>query len=271
MAYLADTRPVRLGDFAKMRAAGDKITMLTCYDSSFAALLDRCLVDILLVGDSMGNVLQGHGSTLPVTMEQMLYHTGCVARGTSRAMVLADMPFGSYQESPEQAFRNAALLMAAGAHAVKLEGGALMAPTVHFLVERGIPVCGHIGLTPQSVNQLGGYRVQGKDDAAAARMMADAKALETAGASLLVMEMVPATLAGDIQKACTGLATIGIGAGPDCAGQVLVLHDMLGIYPGKSPKFTRNFMAGSASIEEAVKAYVTAVKAVTFPGAENSY
>ncbi|MGL4976271.1 MAG: 3-methyl-2-oxobutanoate hydroxymethyltransferase [Bosea sp. (in: a-proteobacteria)] len=278
MAYLEDTKPVRLGDFAKMKVASDKITMLTCYDSSFAALLDRCLVDVLLVGDSMGNVLQGHGSTLPVTMEQMIYHTGSVARGTKRALVLADMPFGSYQESPEQAFRNAALLMAAGAHAVKLEGGAVMAPTVHFLVERGIPVCGHIGLTPQSVNQLGGYRVQGKDDAAAKRMMADAKALEAAGAFMMVMEMVPTKLAGEIGRACPGLATIGIGAGPDCAGQVLVLHDMLGIYPGKSPKFTRNFMQGAASagtgsgsIEEAVKAYVTAVKAVTFPGVENSY
>lgn len=285
MAYLDDTKPVRLGDFAKMKAASDKITMLTCYDSSFAALLDRCGVDILLVGDSMGNVLQGHNSTLPVTLEQMIYHTACVARGTKRALVLADMPFGTYQESPEQAFRNAALLMAAGAHAVKLEGGAVMAPTVHFLVERGIPVCGHIGLTPQSVNQLGGYRVQGKDDAAAARMMADAKALETAGAFMMVMEMVPATLAGEIGRACPALATIGIGAGPDCAGQVLVLHDMLGIYPGKSPRFTRNFMqaaagierdaasteTSAASIEDAVRAYVTAVKAVTFPGVENSY
>ncbi len=271
MAYLADRKPLKLGDFAKMRAAGDKIAMLTCYDSSFAALLDRAGVEVLLVGDSLGNVLQGHGSTLPVTMEHMEYHTGCVARGASRAFIIADMPFGSYQESPAQAMRNAARLMAAGAHMVKLEGGAYMAETVRFLVERGVPVCAHTGLTPQAVNQLGGYRVQGATEDSAARLRADAKALEDAGAAFMVIEMIPATLGAQITKSLATMATIGIGAGPDCDGQVLVLHDMLGVYPGKKPRFTKDFMQGAASIEAAVAAYVQAVKGGTFPAPENCY
>jgi 3-methyl-2-oxobutanoate hydroxymethyltransferase len=271
MAYLADRKPLKLGDFAKMRAAGDKIAMLTCYDSSFAALLDRAGVEVLLVGDSLGNVLQGHGSTLPVTMEHMEYHTGCVARGASRAFIIADMPFGSYQESPAQAMRNAARLMAAGAHMVKLEGGAYMAETVRFLVERGVPVCAHTGLTPQAVNQLGGYRVQGATEDSAARLRADAKALEDAGAAFMVIEMIPATLGAQITKSLATMATIGIGAGPECEGQVLVLHDMLGVYPGKKPRFTKDFMQGAASIEAAVAAYVQAVKGGTFPAPENCY
>ncbi len=271
MAYLADRKPLKLGDFAKMRAAGDKIAMLTCYDSSFAALLDRAGVEVLLVGDSLGNVLQGHGSTLPVTMEHMEYHTGCVARGASRAFIIADMPFGSYQESPAQAMRNAARLMAAGAHMVKLEGGAYMAETVRFLVERGVPVCAHTGLTPQAVNQLGGYRVQGATEDSAARLRADAKALEDAGAAFMVIEMIPATLGAQITKSLATMATIGIGAGPECDGQVLVLHDMLGVYPGKKPRFTKDFMHGAASIEAAVAAYVQAVKGGTFPAPENCY
>ena len=175
MSYLENTRPVTLNELARMRAEGEKIAVLTCYDASFAALLARCGVDVLLVGDSLGNVLQGQASTLPVTLEQMAYHTGCVARGLGRQgrpFVVADMPFGSYQESPAQAMRSAVPLMAAGAQMVKLEGGAFMAETVRFLVERGVPVCAHVGLTPQSVHQLGGYRVQGKSDAAAQRMRA---------------------------------------------------------------------------------------------------
>lgn len=271
MAYLADRKPLKLGDFAKMRAAGDKIAMLTCYDSSFAALLDRAGVEVLLVGDSLGNVLQGHGSTLPVTMEHMEYHTGCVARGASRAFIIADMPFGSYQESPAQAMRNAARLMAAGAHMVKLEGGAFMAETVRFLVERGVPVCAHTGLTPQAVNQLGGYRVQGATEDSAATLRADGKALEDAGAAFMVIEMIPANLGGQITQSLSRMATIGIGAGPDCDGQVLVLHDMLGVYPGKKPRFTKDFMQGAASIEAAVAAYVQAVKGGTFPAPENCY
>jgi 3-methyl-2-oxobutanoate hydroxymethyltransferase len=262
---------VTLTELARMRAEGEKIAVLTCYDSSFAALLERNGVDVLLVGDSLGNVLQGHGSTLPVTLEQMAYHTGCVARGANRPFLMADMPFGSYQESPAQAMRSAVALMAAGAQMVKLEGGAYMAETVRFLVERGVPVCAHIGLTPQSVNQLGGYRVQGKTKAAAQIMKDDALALEQAGAALIVLEMVPSALAAEITESLSSMATIGIGAGRDCHGQVLVLHDMLGVYPGRKAKFVRNFMDGTASIDDAVKAYVKAVKNGVFPGPENCY
>ena len=271
MSYLENSRPVTLTELARMRAEGEKIAVLTCYDSSFAALLERNGVDVLLVGDSLGNVLQGHGSTLPVTLKQMAYHTGCVARGANRPFLMADMPFGSYQESPAQAMRSAVALMAAGAQMVKLEGGAYMAETVRFLVERGVPVCAHIGLTPQSVNQLGGYRVQGKTRAAAQLMKEDALALEQAGAALLVLEMVPSALAAEIGESLTSMATIGIGAGVDCHGQVLVLHDMLGVYPGRKAKFVRNFMDGAASIDDAVKAYVKAVKNGSFPGPENCY
>lgn len=271
MSYLADTKPLKLGDLAKLRLSGEPITMLTCYDSSFAGLLDRCGVEMLLVGDSMGNVLQGHKSTLPVTMEQMAYHTGCVARGAKRAMVVGDMPFGSYQESPAQAMRNAATLLAAGAHMVKLEGGAFMAETVHFMVQRGVPVCGHIGLTPQSVNQLGGYRIQGKTDAAAATLLADARALEQAGAACLVLEMIPSVLGTQVTAAMTTCATIGIGGGPQCHGQILVLHDMLGITDGPRPRFVKDFMPEGGSIEGAVRAFVAAVKARIFPAAVNEY
>jgi 3-methyl-2-oxobutanoate hydroxymethyltransferase len=274
MSYLENTRPVNLTELARMRAEGEKIAVLTCYDASFAALLDRCGVDVLLVGDSLGNVLQGQSSTLPVTLEQMAYHTGCVARGRGtggRPFIVADMPFGSYQESPAQAMRSAVPLMAAGAQMVKLEGGAFMAETVHFLVERGVPVCAHVGLTPQSVHQLGGYRVQGKTDAGAERMKDDAASLQQAGAALIVLEMVPAQLATDITQGVVSMATIGIGAGRDCHGQVLVLHDMLGIYPGKTARFVKNFMKGAASIDGAVKAYVAAVKDGSFPGPEHCY
>jgi len=271
MGYLENARPVTLTELARLRAEGEKIAVLTCYDSSFAALLDRNGVDVLLVGDSLGNVLQGHGSTLPVTLEQMAYHTGCVARGANRPFLMADMPFGSYQENPAQAMRSAVSLMAAGAQMVKLEGGAYMAETVRFLVERGVPVCAHIGLTPQSVNQLGGYRVQGKTKAAAQVMKDDALALEQAGAALVVLEMVPSALAAEITGSLTSMASIGIGAGADCHGQVLVLHDMLGVYPGRKAKFVRNFMDGAASIDDAVRAYVKAVKSGSFPGPENGY
>ena len=274
MSYLENSRPVTLTELARMRAEGEKIAVLTCYDASFAALLDRCGADVLLVGDSLGNVLQGHSSTLPVTLEQMAYHTGCVARGLGthgRPFIVADMPFGSYQESPAQAMRSAVPLMAAGAQMVKLEGGAFMAETVRFLVERGVPVCAHIGLTPQSVHQLGGYRVQGKTDAGARQMKEDAAALEQAGAALIVLEMVPAPLAAEIARGLTSMATIGIGAGKDCHGQVLVLHDMLGVYPGKMARFVKNFMQGAASIDDAVKAYVAAVKDGSFPAPEHCY
>lgn len=271
MAYLEDVKPLRLGDFARMAAKGEKIASLTCYDSSFAALLDRNGVELFLVGDSMGNVLQGHSSTLPVTLEQVEYHTGCVARGVKRALIMADLPFGTYQESREQAFRSGARLMAAGAQMVKLEGGAWLAETVSFLVARGIPVCAHIGLTPQSVNTLGGYKVQGKQPEAAAALRADARALRDAGASLCVIEMVPAALGTVITEECPQMPTIGIGAGPGCAGQILVLHDMLGIYPGKTARFTRDFMQGAVSIDAAVAAYVAAVKDGSFPAPAHCY
>ncbi len=271
MTYLAANKPITLPELARMKRDGEKIAMLTGYDASFAALEDRCGVDVILVGDSLGNVLQGKTSTLPVTMEHMVYHTECVGHMAQRAMCLADMPFGAYHESKEQAIRNAGRLLAAGAEMVKLEGGAVMAETVHFLVERGVPVCAHIGLTPQSVHALGGYRVQGRDEAGAARMKADARALEDAGAALMVLEMVPAQLAGEITRELTVCATIGIGAGKDCDGQVLVLHDMLGIYPGKKGRFVKDFMAGEQSIEAAVRAYIAAVKGGTYPAPEHCY
>ncbi len=270
MTYLHSDKPVTLHEIAVKYAAGEKIATLTAYDASFAALLDRCGVDVILVGDSLGNVLQGHATTLPVTMEQMIYHTECVARGNQRAFLSADMPWGSYQEGPEQALRNASRLMAVGAQMVKLEGGAIMAETVRFLSERGIPVWAHIGLTPQSVHALGGFRVQGKGDAAEQRMKEDALALQQAGAAMMLLEMIPAAL-GSALTSMLKIPTIGIGAGADCSGQVLVLHDMLGIYPGKKARFVRNFMTGAASIDEAVVNYVAAVKDRSFPVAEHAY
>ncbi|PKO83524.1 MAG: 3-methyl-2-oxobutanoate hydroxymethyltransferase [Betaproteobacteria bacterium HGW-Betaproteobacteria-11] len=271
MTYLASNKPITLPELLRMKQQGERIAMLTGYDASFAALEDRCGVDVILVGDSLGNVIQGKSSTLPVTMEQMVYHTECVGHMAVRAMCLADMPFGSYQESKQQALRNAVRLLAAGAEMVKLEGGEAMAETVHFLVERGIPVCAHIGLTPQSVHALGGYRVQGRGETAAARLKADAVALEQAGASMMVMEMVPAAVAGEITRMLAACATIGIGAGPECDGQVLVLHDMLGVYPGKKGRFVKDFMAAAQSIDGAVLAYVKAVKDGSFPGPEHCY
>ena len=271
MTYLASNKPITLPELVRMKREGDKIAMLTGYDASFAALEDRCGVDVILVGDSLGNVLQGKTSTLPVTMEQMVYHTECVGHMVQRAMVVADMPFGSYQESKELAMRNAVRLLAAGAEMVKLEGGLVMAETVHFLVERGVPVCAHIGLTPQSVHALGGYRVQGRDEESAKRMKTDALALEQAGAALMVLEMVPAALAAEITQMLVACPTIGIGAGKDCDGQVLVLHDMLGIYPGKKGRFVKDFMAEAKSIDGAVTGYVKAVKDGSFPTPEHSY
>lgn len=254
----------------QMKARGEKIAVLTSYDASFAALSDKAGVEVLLVGDSLGMTIQGHHSTLPVSLRDMEYHTRCVAKGVQQAFIVTDMPFGSYQKTPEQAFENAVLLMAAGAQMVKVEGGAIMLDTVRFLVERGIPVCGHLGLTPQSVHQFGGYRVQGRDDAAARQLLADAQALAEAGAGMLVLEMVPAALAAKVSQAIA-IPVIGIGAGKDCDGQVLVLQDMLGIYAGKSPRFVRNFMQNATSIEQAVADYVAAVKTQTFPAPEHSF
>ncbi|MBX6393401.1 MAG: 3-methyl-2-oxobutanoate hydroxymethyltransferase [Burkholderiales bacterium] len=258
-----------LADLRKIQDRGEKLVMLTCYDASFAALCDAAGVEMLLVGDSLGMVVQGHDSTLPVTQEQMAYHVAMVARGSQRGMIIADMPFGTYQESPEQALRNAVQLMAAGAQVVKLEGGRTMLPTIRFLVDRGIPVCGHVGLTPQSVHALGGYRVQGRGDTAK-QVLDDARAVEEAGACMVVLEAIPAQLAAEVTRVLT-IPTIGIGAGAECDGQVLVLYDMLDIYPGRKARFVRNFMDGAPSIAEAIKRYVAAVKDGSFPAPEHAF
>lgn len=262
-------RPVTLSTLKAMRERGEKIAVLTGYDAGFARVMDESGVDVILVGDSLGMVVQGQASTLPVRLSEMSYHTRCVSRGAKRAFIVADLPFATYQQSPEQAFASAAKLMAAGAHMVKLEGGAVMVETVRFLVSRGIPVCAHLGLLPQSVNQLGGYRVQGRDNVAADQLKADARAMEQAGAGLVVLEAIPAKLAGEVTQTLS-IPTIGIGAGPDCSGQVLVLYDVLGLYP-HPPKFSKNFMQGADSISGALTAYVQAVKSGVFPGAEHRF
>ncbi|MFO1362195.1 MAG: 3-methyl-2-oxobutanoate hydroxymethyltransferase [Burkholderiales bacterium] len=261
---------ITLTELGALHARGEKLVMLTCYDASFAALCDQAGVELLLVGDSLGMVVQGHDTTLPVTMDDVAYHTACVARGSQRGLVIADMPFGSYQGSQEQALANAARLMAAGAQMVKLEGGRPMLETVRFLVERGVPVCGHVGLTPQAVHQLGGYRVQGRSADAARALVEDARGLQEAGAAMIVLEAIPAAL-GAQATAALAIPTIGIGAGADCSGQVLVLHDMLDIYPGRKAKFVRNFMAGADGVQSALRRYVEAVKAREFPGPEHAF
>jgi 3-methyl-2-oxobutanoate hydroxymethyltransferase len=253
-----------------MRDKGEKIAVLTCYDASFATLMETNGVDVLLVGDSLGMVVQGRESTLPVTIEQMAYHTACVASGAQQAFVIADMPFGTSQFSARETFAHAVQLMQAGAEMVKLEGGAEMAETIAFLTSRGIPVCAHIGLTPQSVNQLGGYKVQGKTDAAAKKLLSDAQALQDAGAGMIVLEAIPATLGTQVTKQLH-IPTIGIGAGAACSGQVLVVYDMLGIYPGKKARFVKDFMQGASSIADAVANYVREVKAGTFPAVEHCF
>ncbi|CAG9931604.1 3-methyl-2-oxobutanoate hydroxymethyltransferase [Candidatus Nitrotoga arctica] len=253
-----------------LRDQGEKIAVLTCYDASFAALLEAGGVNALLVGDSLGMVLQGHETTLPVTLDEMVYHTACVARGSQQAFIITDMPFGTFQVSPEKTFENAAHLMAAGAQMIKLEGGRAMAETISFLTGRGIPVCAHIGLTPQSVHQIGGYRVQGKNDADAQRLLQDAVIVEQAGAGLIVLEAMPALLAAEI-TANVSIPTIGIGAGAACSGQVLVLHDMLDIYPGKKARFVKNYMQGAQGIADGVMRFVIEVKSGAFPGVEHSF
>lgn len=260
----AARKPVTLHRLREMHAAREKIAMLTCYDATFAQLLDAVGVDVLLVGDSLGMVLQGQPSTVPVSLDEMAYHTACVARGNRTAWVVGDLPYGSYHQSNEQALASAVRLMQAGAHMVKLEGGGWTAPVVRFLSERGIPVCAHLGLTPQSVHALGGWRIQGRDEAAAQLMRQHARELAEAGAQMLVVELVPATL-GRMLADELPIPVIGIGAGVGCSGQVLVLHDMLGLTRGRLPKFVRNFMEGSDSVEAAVQAYVAAVKAGQFP------
>ncbi len=269
--YLEDSHrsKVTIPRLHEQRTAGDKIVMLTCYDASFAALMDRCGVDVLLIGDSLGMVCQGHTSTLPVSIEAMVYHTASVARGNQHSLVVADMPFGSYS-TPESAMENAVRLIQAGAEMVKLEGGSWLAPTIQFLTERSVPVCAHLGLTPQSVHQMGGYKVQGKTEKAADKLKEDALIVQGAGASLLVLEAIPRDLAKQVTD-ILAIPTIGIGAGPDCSGQVLVMHDLLGVFPGKKARFVKNFMDGHTSIDDAINAYVAAVKAQQFPAAEHCF
>ena len=265
----ASRKPISLPRLREMHVQGEKITMLTAYDATFAAVADAAGVECILVGDSLGMVCQGLSSTVGVTLEAMRHHTECVARGLRRAQATAwligDLPFGSYHASKEQALRSAAVLMQAGAHMVKLEGGGWTTETVHFLVERGIPVCAHLGLTPQTVHALGGYRVQGRGDEAAATLTRQAHALQDAGASMLVLEMVPAALSAALTTELGHCPTIGIGAGVGTAGQVLVLHDMLGMNLGRMPKFVHNFMSEAHSVQGAMQAYVRAVKEGRFP------
>ncbi len=261
-------KPLSITDLAAMKRCGEKISCLTAYDASFSALIDKVGVDMMLVGDSLGMVIQGHNTTLPVTIEDMVYHTRLVSAARQRAFIIADLPFMTYA-TPVTATKNAAKLMqVGGAQMVKLEG--LRIDCVRFLVDQGIPVCGHLGLLPQSINQLGSYTVQGREQADAEKMFADALNLQEAGAAMLVLECVPATLAKVISTELT-IPVIGIGAGVECDGQVLVLYDMLDIGLGKRPRFSRNFIKDAANIEEAIKAYHQAVKQSLFPAAEHSF
>ena len=269
MSSHSSTPRLTLHDLRKL-AATRKLAMLTCYDAAFAATLDAAGIDVILIGDSLGMVVQGHDSTLPVTVSDVAYHTACVARGAARPWIVADMPFGSFQESPEQAYRNAVTLMQAGGQMVKIEGGAEMASTVEFMVTRGIPVCAHIGLTPQHVNVFGGYRVQGREAGAAGRLLDSAQRLQEAGAAMMVIEAVPEPLARRVAEAVQ-VITIGIGASVACSGQVLVLHDLLGAGVGKRPRFVKNFLKGAVSLEAAVSAYIADVQAGRFPGPEHVY
>jgi 3-methyl-2-oxobutanoate hydroxymethyltransferase len=265
-----EPKPLTVPDLRDMKAAGRKITVLTCYDALFARLLDG-MVEILLVGDSLNQVVAGHETTLSATLDQMIYHAAAVRRGARRSLVIVDLPFLSYQVTVEEALRNAGRVMKeTGAHGVKLEGGDAMAETVRALVRAGIPVMGHIGLTPQSLHQLGGYRVQGRDRAQADKLRSDARFLEEAGASSVVLELVPLGVAADISRALT-IPTIGIGAGPGCDGQVLVLHDMLGLNEGFAPKFLKTYADLAGMVRSAVRAFADDVRQGRYPGKEHSF
>lgn len=267
---MPDNKPVTVPSLIQKKAQGQKIPVLTAYDASFARVMDTAGVDVILVGDSLGMVMQGHATTIPVLLEDMVYHTRCVSRGAQRALILADLPFMSYS-TPQQAALNAAKLMQeGGAHMVKLEGGRNRLETVRFLVNNGIPVCGHLGLLPQSIHQLGGYQVQAKDKHSADRLLEDALLLQEAGATALVLECVPALLGTEVSRSLN-IPVIGIGAGAGCDGQVLVLQDMLGISPGKMPRFVKNFLAESPDIPSAIRAFVEAVQAGLYPADEHSF
>jgi 3-methyl-2-oxobutanoate hydroxymethyltransferase len=257
-----------VSSLSAMKANGEKFAVITAYDFTFSKLIEDAAIEVVLVGDSLGNVIQGRDSTIPVTVDEMAYHTEAVKRGNNRALLVTDMPFMSYA-TEAQALENAAALMQAGAQMVKLEGGEWLADTVHLLSERGIPVCGHVGLTPQSVHKLGGYKVQGKEEQAAAQMIADAKALESAGAELIVVECVPSSLGRELSEALD-IPVIGIGAGPNTDAQVLVLQDMLGISQ-RLPRFSKNFLEDNSSIAEAISAYGDAVRNGSFPAPEHCF
>ncbi|MBZ0335773.1 3-methyl-2-oxobutanoate hydroxymethyltransferase [Marinobacter sp. AL4B] len=260
---------VTINTLRELKQKGEAFSALTSYDSTFAQVVSEAGVDVILIGDSLGMVLQGNDSTLPVTMDHMVYHTSCVAKGNTGSLIMADMPFMSYGTVAD-ALDNAAELMRAGAHMVKLEGTDWMRDTIEALSERGVPVCAHLGLTPQFVNKFGGYKVQGRDDKTAEAMIEHACELEAAGADIILLECVPAPLAARITQAVKA-PVIGIGAGSDTDGQVLVLHDMLGVTPGRKPRFVKNFLAETSSIPEAIEAYAKAVKARTFPAEEHTF
>lgn len=261
---------VTLTTLQALKQKGEKIVMLTCYDATFAKTACEAGVEMLLIGDSLGMVLQGHDSTLPVTVEDIAYHTASVKRGNRGAMIIADMPFMAHA-TVEQTLNNAATLMRAGAHIIKIEGAAWLSESITLLAQRGIPCCAHMGLTPQTVNVLGGYKVQGREEAQAKQMVADAKALEAAGAAMLLLECVPTALGKAVSEAVS-IPVIGIGAGNQTDGQVLVLHDMLGLsLSGRTPKFVKNFLHGKTSIGEAISDYVQSVKNQSFPAAEHGF
>ncbi len=264
-------RKKTLLDIQRMKAQGEKITVLTAYDYPFARIMDSAGIDMILVGDSLGSVVAGYDTTLPVTMDEMLYHSRAVVRGVASALVISDMPFLSYQVDLSDAKRNAGrLIKEGGAQAVKLEGGENIAPTIRAIVEMDIPVVGHIGLTPQSIHRMGGYRVQGRQEEQARQLLADAKAVEAAGAFAVVLEGIPAALAREITAALT-IPTIGIGAGVDCDGQVLVIHDILGLCEKYSPKFVKRFADVSGTIRQGIDDYIVDVKQGSFPGDEHSF
>lgn len=269
-AHAANAAPMTVPGLHDKKRRGERIAAITAYDASLALCADAAGIDLVLVGDSLGMVVQGHASTLPVSVDDIVYHTTCVARGLRRALLVADMPFMSFRD-PAIALANATRLVAEGGAAmVKLEGADWVCDVIDALTRHEVPVCAHLGLTPQSVNRLGGYRVQGRDDDAAQRLQRDAQAVQDAGADLLVLECVPAPLAAKITAALR-IPTIGIGAGVDCDGQILVVQDMLGITQGKRPRFTRDFLAGAPSVVAAMTAYVEAVRSREFPAAEHSY
>lgn len=270
MSAQNDIKKVTILDLKKFKASGEKIASLTAYDAGFATVLDNAGMDFILVGDSLGMVVQGRETTIPVTIDEMIYHTQMVVRGTQRAMVMADMPFMSYSSATDCLNNAARLMKEGGAEIVKLEWGALEIPMVSRLTECGIPVCAHLGLTPQAIHKFGAYRVQGREDDMAKKMVDDARALEDAGADVLLLECVPMGLAAEITRNA-GVPVIGIGAGPDVDGQILVLYDILDIWPGKRTRFSKNYMVNAGSIQNAVESYVSDVKESRFPTAEYSF